>query len=63
MVASVAAKAFPGINEAFKIDHIISSTSVSASTQTKLTHLLEKETDIWEVPPPLPLPMHVHIAS
>ena len=41
---SVAAKAFPGSNEDFKIDHIISSTSDSASTQTKLTHLLEKET-------------------
>lgn len=42
--SSVAAKAFPGSNQELKIDHIISSTSDSASTQTKLTHLLEKET-------------------
>ena len=43
--SSVAAKAFTRSNEDFKIDHIVSSTSDSASTQTKLTHLLEKETD------------------
>ena len=41
---SVAAEVFPRTNQDFKIDHIISSTSDSASTQTKLTHLLEKET-------------------
>ena len=42
--SSVAAEAFPGSNQDLKIDHIVSSTSDSASTQTKLTHLLEKET-------------------
>lgn len=41
---SVAAEAFPWSNHNFTIDHIISSTSDSASTQTKLAHLLEKET-------------------
>ena len=40
---SVAAEAFPGNNQEFNIDHIVSSTSDSASVQTKLAHLLEKE--------------------
>ena len=40
---SVAAKAFPSNNQDFKVSHIVSSTSDSASTQTKLSHLLEKE--------------------
>ena len=40
---SVAAEAFPGNNQEFNVDHIVSSTSDSASAQTKLAHLLEKE--------------------
>ena len=43
--SSVAAEAFPGSNQDFKMNHIVSSTSDSASTQTKLAHLLEKETE------------------
>ena len=35
--SSVAAEAFPGSNQDLKIDCIVSSTSDSASTQTKLT--------------------------
>ena len=40
---SVAAEAFPGNNQEFNVDHIVSSISDSASAQTKLAHLLEKE--------------------
>ena len=40
---SVAAKAFPSNNQDFKVSHIVSSISDSASTKTKLSHLLEKE--------------------
>lgn len=40
----VAAKVFPCNQQDFTIDHIVSSTSDSASTQTKLSQLLETET-------------------
>ena len=63
--SKVAAEFLPDDRQDLTIDHIVSSTSDAASTQTKFTHLLEKETgkQIVENKCSMHLGVNLHLAQ